>query len=240
MSSIVPYCERLAGGAELWNVFSNLAFVLLGLYAFRRLAPRRAGPRPGTGRHEREPGVARAGAAATERMLGALALLPFAIAAGSALYHLRPSRATQLADVVPIGLFVALALWLALREVLALERAASLAALLAWLVSTLVGAGLVRHLYGSLLYVPTLLALVLVALAAATRAPRERRALAAAAALFAVALAARTLDLPLCERLAPGTHPLWHLFAALAGAAVLDPLARAAEGARRPLGTVRD
>jgi hypothetical protein len=80
---------------------------------------------------------------------------------------------------------------------------------------------------GSLLYVPPVLALAALAWYARHRAHPAAPRLAAAVGVFAVAIAVRTLDLPLCPAWPIGTHFLWHLFTAwvlyLAATAVLAP-----------------
>ncbi|MGH8698519.1 MAG: hypothetical protein ACREVS_18685, partial [Burkholderiales bacterium] len=80
---------------------------------------------------------------------------------------------------------------------------------------------------GSLLYLPPALALAASAGYARHRAHPAASRLAAAAGVFAVAIAVRTLDLPLCRAWPAGTHFLWHLLTAwvlyLAATAVLAP-----------------
>ena len=204
--TLVDYCERLQSGAEPWNVLSNLAFAFCGIAILRWRRRRAAGP------HAAAAGSVPNGTDGPGA-LNALALLPFAIAAGSALYHARPSALTQALDVAPIALYVALALTLALRRVFGLSRPRRAAALSLWLAASAFGAGFPDVLAGSLLYGPTLLALLLLTWLA--RAGHRRR-LAATSAAFAAALAARAADLPLCPVLPFGTHVLWHALAALA------------------------
>lgn len=215
-STLVPYCERLLTGAETWNVVSNVAFIALGCYALSRMqAQTRA-----NGPDARLPAYL-------------FAWLPFVVALGSSLYHARPNHFTQILDILPIGLFVAFSLWLALRTLLALSVGATLVCLLPWLAATLVFGSFPGVLGGSLLYAPTLLTILLVA--AATRSigidlPDRTVRLRAAASLlhaalaFALALVARTVDLSSCGHLGVGTHPLWHVLAAAAGAFVVQAL----------------
>lgn len=183
---------------------------MLGLYAISR---RRAAGRGSTNEGSRVSG-------STSTADIALVGLPFAIAVGSALYHAWPTPATQLADLVPIALFVSLAIALALDRVLHLARSVRVATLLVWFVATLVCARFPHILHGSLLYLPTLALLAAlgpIARRTGAAPPGAARLLVATAVTFALALAARTADLPLCPRPPTGTHPLWHMLAAAAG-----------------------
>ncbi|MGH9369021.1 MAG: ceramidase domain-containing protein, partial [Thermoanaerobaculia bacterium] len=80
---------------------------------------------------------------------------------------------------------------------------------------------------GSLLYLPPVLALAALAGYARHRAHPAASRLAAAVGVFAVAIAVRTLDSPLCQAWPTGTHFVWHVLAAwvlyLAATAVLAP-----------------
>jgi len=226
--ALQPYCERLVSGAEPWNVSSNLVFVLLGLYAVRRLRRSHgggAGPPSGSSERDTSPALSRrlTGSASSTT----LAALPFAIGAGSAIYHAYPSHATQLADLLPIALFVALAVALALERVLKLARRPRFGILLGWTIATLLCARHPDTLGGSLLYLPTLVVMAALGPLAA-RLPGARAdaapLLVATAATFTLALVARTADQPLCPLPPTGTHPLWHLLAAAAGAFAVTAL----------------
>jgi hypothetical protein len=201
------YCERAFRAgllAEPLNTASNLAFFLASWLAWRLW--RSAGSRDW-------PGLA-------------LIVILVAIGFGSTAFHASPGRITLLLDVVPIALFILLALGLALVRCLGTTVwvAIPLVALFAY------GAPqAARELSpfvprGSASYVPVLAALALVAgLTAAlgrrvtdTR-PLSRAAgsLALAAAVFALSLVLRTLDRPACGVLPTGTHFLWHILNAL-------------------------
>lgn len=196
-TKVFAYCERGTDPsfwAEPVNALSNLAFVIVGLVALRRL---RADP----------PAVL-------------LAVLAISIGIGSFLFHTLATPLAQLADVVPIGLFVIGNLAYALRRHLSWEVGPTVAAITLLIVSTWLlhdlRCGSAPCLNGSTSYLPTLFALLLV-----TRRLIVTRHLAAgpfgaASGLFAVSLLFRTVDRSSCDLLAAfgwrfGSHALWHL-----------------------------
>ena len=86
------YCERLGPGlwAEPWNAVTNLAFVLVGLWMWRRSA-----------------GIGPA------RVLSAVLVV---IGIGSGLFHTFAQTWAGVADVAPILVFVLLYVWYANRH----------------------------------------------------------------------------------------------------------------------------
>jgi len=191
------YCERIGPGlwAEPWNAATNLAFIAAGVLL--AVVLRRA-----------EPAVRR------DPAILCLVALVFIIGVGSGLFHTFAQFWSMLADVIPITLFILLYMYLALRRLLALPLWGCLLGVAVVLVLTVVmpvGFGFSVSTYG-------------VALAAmlgvggvlhfGRRHPAGPRVLAAAG-VFAVSLALRTADLPLCAVLPLGTHFLWHLLNAV-------------------------
>ncbi|MEQ8356617.1 MAG: hypothetical protein RH942_13830 [Kiloniellaceae bacterium] len=191
------YCERVGPG--LWNeplnAVTNLAFIAAGLLLV--IALRRADPAL-----RRDPAIV------------ALVALLFVIGLGSGLFHTFATFWAMLADVVPIAVFILLYMYLALRRLIALPLWGCLlgvAVVLVLVVALPVLFGFSVSTYG-------------VALAAmlgvggflhfGRRHPAGAPILVAAG-VFAVALALRTADLPLCAALPTGTHFLWHLFNAV-------------------------
>lgn len=187
------YCERLGPGlwAEPLNAVTNLAFILAGTLLIVALRRAEAAAR-------RDPAMI------------VLAGLVFVIGLGSGLFHLFATRWAVLADVIPIALFILLYLYLALRRLVALPPWGcwlGVAVVLVLTVALPLGFGFSVSTYG-------------VALAAmlgvggflhfGRRHPAGPRILVAAG-LFALSLAFRTADLPLCATLPSGTHFLWHL-----------------------------
>lgn len=191
------YCERTAIG--LWNeplnAVTNLAFIVAGLLLV--VALRRAGPAV-----RRDPAIL------------ALTALLFAIGLGSGLFHTFATRWAVMADVIPIALFILLYMYLALRRLVAAPLWGCLLGVAVVLLLTVVMPlvfGFSVSTYG-------------VALAAmlgvggflhfGRRHPAGPRILLAAG-IFALSLALRTADEPLCAVLPFGTHFLWHLLNAV-------------------------
>jgi hypothetical protein len=198
------YCERLGPGlwAEPLNALTNLAFILAGLLLV--VALRRAAPEV-----RRDPAI-----------LGLTGLL-FAIGLGSGLFHTFATAWAVLADVIPIALFILLYMYLALRRLVWLPLwgcGLGVAIVLLLTVVMPLGFGFSVSTYGV-----ALLAMLGVGgfLHFARRHAAGPRILAAAG-VFAVSLAFRTADLPLCATLPSGTHFLWHIL----NAAVLYSLVR--------------
>ena len=191
------YCERLGPGlwAEPLNAVTNLAFILAGVLLL--VALRRA-----------EPAVRR------DPAIVALVVLLFVIGIGSGLFHTFAVVWAALADVIPIALFILLYMYLALRRLVVLPLwgcGLGLAIVLALTVGMPLTFGFSVSTYG-------------VALAAmlgvggflhfGRRHPAGPRILVAAG-IFALSLAFRTADLPLCAALPIGTHFLWHMLNAV-------------------------
>jgi hypothetical protein len=205
------YCERTSAAlwAEPLNAVTNAAFLIAAIAAFalwRRKA--RTGDWP------------------------ALALIAVTalVGIGSALFHTVATRWAGLADVIPIGVFILGYLALALRRFLGLGAAATGAGLAVYVAVSAAVPPLVRLVPGpwesSSGYFPALLAMVaLGGLAKVVPAKHDTGgALLAAAGVFALSLAFRTADLPLCSVLPVGTHFVWHIL----NAAVIYLLLRAA------------
>jgi hypothetical protein len=191
------YCERTAAG--LWNApltaVTNLAFILAGLLLVAAL--RRVGPD-----------------ARRDLAILALTALLFVIGLGSGLFHTFATRWAVLADVIPIALFILLYMYLALRRLIAAPLWGCLLGVAVVLVLTVVmplGFGFSVSTYGVAL--ATLLG-VGGFLHFGRRHPAGPRLLLAAG-IFALSLALRTADLPLCAVLPSGTHFLWHLLNAV-------------------------
>jgi len=198
------YCER--SGPEYWseplNALTNLAFILsaVGLTLLLRQD------------------------AATRRdaALWILVVLIYAIGVGSWLFHTHAQRWAMLMDIIPIGIFILIYTWYALRRFASAPGwacAIGVAAVLAVAVSVPPLTG-----YPGGAYVAALAALLSIGgyLRFGIGHPAAR-ALLMAAALFAVSLALRTADQPFCATIPVGTHFVWHLLNAI----VLFSVARA-------------
>jgi hypothetical protein len=151
-----------------------------------------------------------------------------AVGVGSFVFHTIATRAAILADVIPIAVFIYGYLLLALRRFLRVRPIAAAAIVVAYAAcaQTLSALAPPRLLNGSVGYLPALLALIAVAVAA--KGQGVRRSLGLAALLFAISLGFRTADAAICPEFPLGTHFVWHAL----NAVVLYVLLRTAIVAR--------
>jgi hypothetical protein len=215
------YCERGTSEAllaEPVNAASNGAFLLAALAGLTLLLLRP--------REERS---------ADHYLLIGLVLL---IGLGSLAFHLYATSVTELADVLPIGIFMLVYLGFALNRFLGVPVGWS--ALLVIGFTALMAAdmqvkcwdggigvpgpeaqGVKPCLNGSLFYLPALGALIVVGLLLEEKRHRAAPYLLWAAAILAVSVTLRTLDMALCDRIVIegrkiGTHFAWHVLNGLA------------------------
>lgn len=208
------YCERTAPG--LWheplNTLTNLGFLLAaGLLLRQYLQVYR-------GRH----------AQGWDRLL--LIALLAAIGVGSGLWHLTAQRWAMLADVLPIAGFISVFLLVFLLRVAGLGLLTTLSLFMLYHgVNWAVQASLPPDfLNGSVFYLPTWLALVLMTLWLAHKGHTQWQGYAWASGLFLVSLSLRTVDQAWCGWLPMGTHFIWHLLNALLLYLLVRSLLRAA------------
>lgn len=215
---IDAYCERLGPGlwAEPLNAASNAAFFLAALVALV-LAWRR-------GR--------------LDVPVAVLILLTAIIGTGSLLFHTFATAWAALADTTPIALFILGYFGVAMhrfggigRRRAALLTLAFLGALMA--LSALLDMVAGRLLAGSQGYLPALFALFGVGIWLRGRRDPAGAWLLAAAGTFAVSLAFRTADRPLCDALPVGTHWVWHVLNGLVLGTLLVALVRHGAAPRR-------
>jgi hypothetical protein len=215
------YCERGTNGAllaEPVNALSNGAFLLAALAGFFVVL--------------RQPEEDRN---ADQFLLPVIVLF---IGLGSLAFHLYANRAAALFDVVPIGVFMLAYLSLALNRFLGVPPATTaflvigFAAIVAIVLQVRCGqdfigfppadlTGVKPCLNGSLGYLPALAALIVVGLVLSERGHKAAPWLLWAAAIFAVSITLRSLDLALCDKVViqgrnTGTHAAWHVLNALA------------------------
>ncbi|CUA94978.1 ceramidase domain-containing protein [Pannonibacter indicus] len=186
------YCERL--DASFWsepvNAITNASFILAALVAFlmwRKRAP-------------------------DDWLALALILITLATGIGSFLFHTFANRWSLLADVIPIALFIHVYLFAALNRFLGLRWywAAGITGL--FFVASPFAGRLFAPLVGSSAgYLPALAAIFVVAALVWRSNARLAKGLAAAGVVFAASLTFRTLDMPVCDSLALGTHFMWHI-----------------------------
>jgi hypothetical protein len=214
------YCER-GTNAALWaepiNTISNAGFFLAALMAWQLLLWRP--------REERS----------ADHYL--LIALTFLIGFGSLAFHVYADEGTSLADIVPIGLFMLVYLGFALNRFLGVPPGWTV--LLAIGFTVLVGAAMHVQcwdggigfagsavpeakpcLNGSIGYLPALGALIVIGMLLAERHHRAGPYVVWAAAIFAISILFRSVDLSFCYQVVikgrqVGTHFIWHLLNAL-------------------------
>ncbi|MFP4274407.1 MAG: ceramidase domain-containing protein [Paracoccaceae bacterium] len=193
---IDSYCERLDAGywAEPVNALTNAAFLLAALVMGVRL------------RGQRLP------------LAMALVWVLATIGLGSYLFHTHAQAWSALADVVPILLFILIYIYAANRHFWNLPpllSALGVAAFFPYAAATVPLFGMIPGLGSSAGYAPVPLLIAAYAVALRRRAPDTARGLGIGAAILVASLAARTLDMPLCEAVPLGTHFLWHILNAI-------------------------
>lgn len=196
---IDAYCERLGPGywAEPVNALTNLAFVLAGLWMWRRTArPAREGRGGG-------------------RLLSALLMV---IGLGSWLFHTHATAWAAAADSLPILAFSLVYIHLANRDFWGwrpVPAALGAAAFLPYSAALSPVFSALPFLSISAAYWPLPLLIAVYAVLLRRRHPPTARGLALGAALLSLSLTFRSLDMPLCAALPLGTHFLWHLLNAV-------------------------
>lgn len=191
-------CERIGPGllAEPFNALTSTGFLVVawaGWSLARRTGNRSAGIR------------------------GLLAL-SVAIGLGSGLWHTLATSWAFILDVVPISLFVVVWTWLYARSFLGMRAFLAAAAAVVFLSTAYAVLEVAGVLHVSLTYTPMLVVwfgLVVLGVVHARGRVSARFSLLAAAAVCALALLFRLIDLAVCPTFPVGTHFLWHSFGAL-------------------------
>ncbi len=214
------YCERGTNPAllaEPINAVSNVAFLLAGLIGLQLALWRPAEER-----------------SADQFLLPVLVLF---IGLGSLAFHLYADQGTSLADVLPISVFMLVYLGFALNRFLGVPPGFTVllvigfAAIVALTMQVQCGEGAIGFpgaelkdakpcLNGSLFYLPALAALIVVGMILHERGQKAAPWLLWAAAIFAVSITLRSLDLAFCDKVLiegrkVGTHFAWHILNAL-------------------------
>jgi Ceramidase len=215
------YCERgtdTALLAEPINAVSNVAFLFAALVGLQLVLWRPP--------EERSP----------DQFL--FPVLVLFIGLGSLAFHLYADEGTALADVVPIAVFMLAYLGFALNRFLGVPPGFTVllvigfAAIMALATQVQCGQGGIGFpgpelpdakpcLNGSLFYLPALVALIVVGLILHERGQKAAPWLLWAAAILAVSITLRSLDLALCDKVLiegrkVGTHFAWHVLNAVA------------------------
>lgn len=138
------------------------------------------------------------------------------IGIGSFLLHTFATGWAAAADVIPILVFILVYLFLALRNYLTLPLWACALITVAFVPVSAVITPLAAPLIGSSAgYASAFLAIVIVGV---LMLPRERviaNGLILTGVIFAVSIAFRTIDEPVCSAFSLGTHFLWHILNAV-------------------------
>lgn len=197
MEQVDGYCEHAS--FELWaeplNAVTNLAFLLAAFALGRYLTTVEA--RTGS----RDP------------QSRALIYMLWAIGLGSLAFHSFATIWAGIADVVPIIIIILTYVYLALRRFFGLPVAAALLG-----PPALIGMAYVfgQTGFAGATYVPALIGMILLSLAAAFRGQSEiGYGLAVSSLVFGVSLGLRTIDEPMCMQITIGTHWAWHVLNAL-------------------------
>ncbi|MGB0630169.1 MAG: ceramidase domain-containing protein [Alphaproteobacteria bacterium] len=191
------YCERT--GPEFWsepvNAVTNFAFIISALFVAKLIRDQMR---------------------QSNRDLASwlFCALIFVIGIGSWLFHTHATRWALLADVIPIGIFILLYTWYALRRFAEASALVCGAGVMAVLAVAMTVPQLTGFRGGS--YVAALLAMLIIGgYLHFARSHVAGRALLLAAGVFIVSLTLRTVDQPLCEQFPLGTHFGWHIFNAV-------------------------
>lgn len=188
---IDQYCERTAAG--LWgepvNLVTNLSFLLA---AHAALQLRRELDARGPG-------------------LPILIALTLGIGIGSSLFHAVATGWAKALDLAPIFAYQLVFLWVYLRCNLRAPFWLSAFVALALSIFSVSLLWAPQFLNGSILYIPTLLALFAIGIYHAWTSQPGRWLLLFASGIFAAALLFRSLDEWACPHVPMGTHFLWHL-----------------------------
>jgi len=195
---MMEYCERLGDSfwAEPINALTNAAFVIAALLLFRMLTQQR----------QRVPWD-----------IYFLVLLIPCVGLGSFLWHTLATSWTEQADKLPIFAFMFVYLQSYLARVLGLSRLGiSVCLALFLLLNVAVSLWLpADFLNGSVMYLPALLALFMMALASVLRSVDGAKAMFTVVGLFCVSVTFRSIDQLLCDSFPLGTHFAWHLLNAM-------------------------
>jgi hypothetical protein len=209
------YCERTGPGlwGEPLNAFSNLAFLIASALLLWLLA----------GQRRRAP----VSVWLLPALLGVVGVCSLA-------FHTVADRVTAALDSLSIVVFILTAVvvyarWMwGLRWRWAWLAAPAYLAFAVGLGAALAAVGAGRALVGG--YLPALVGLVAIGLGLRFTAPggaaRYGRWLLVAAGVFAVSLALRTIDMPVCDSFPVGTHFLWHCLNAVVLFLVSYPVVR--------------
>ena len=189
-NSVDIYCERLDASfwAEPINAFTNLSFIVAGLFIWRLRTPRS----------------------------NLMAILMILIGLGSFSFHTFANRLTGLFDVLAIALYLVAFAFLIPKQWSKNSILIQLGSVLILIVSIVLAQLLISPLKSALpwlppgMYLGAWLALIVYALITQSSNTLAARFLWLAVIVFPFSLLSRQLDMPLCDSIG-GLHWLWHL-----------------------------
>jgi hypothetical protein len=191
------YCERAGDPAlfaEPLNAVTNLFFILAAVLAARAILQLP---------HARMRGRAD---------LWLLVAAMFSIGVGSGIWHMHPTGATVLMDVIPITVFINIYLLSALRRLFDLRPRRVICWWLLYQLLTIAASLYLPPdlLHGTVMYLPTYAAMVGLTFGLTRTDRAVGRRFAVITTVWSASLIFRTIDMEVCTHLAIGTHFLWH------------------------------
>lgn len=184
------YCERTdpTYWSEPINAVTNLAFIIAAIFMWRRSGPLMGG-----------------------KILSAIV---FAIGIGSYLFHTHATLWASLTDVVPIGIFILVYLYLTNLHIAGWPRWAAAIGTVGFLPFA-AGITLILNdipfFQTSNFYWSVPILLLIYAATLRRRVPRTARGFVVGAALLTLSITMRSLDETLCRAVPIGTHFTWHI-----------------------------
>jgi hypothetical protein len=190
------YCERTAPGllAEPLNAITNASF-LIAAWAAWYLA----------GRSGRLPAD-----------IQILLWLSVATGIGSILWHTFATAGTLILDIIPILLFLVWLFWLYMRGIAGVPTPFAVAAIVVFVLATVLAQRFAGVLHGALYYTPALIFVLVLGVYHAREREAARLSMLGAAGAMGLALVFRTIDQDVCPAFPIGTHFLWHSLNGLA------------------------
>ena len=193
---IDQYCERTGEGllGEPLNLFTNLSFVIAGLLILKSLKNIKA--------QDLKPG---------SFLLPQLIIL---IGFGSGLFHSFANFWSMWADIIPIGIFVLVYLWLFLRHDAGLRTPSALLIFVGFFILSFFCTRLADSsaANGGEAYFGTWIALFgITCFYGGRREANKFYRVGTAALIFSASLFFRTVDMRVCQVLPLGTHLMWHI-----------------------------
>lgn len=188
-------CERNALGpwAEPLNVISSFLFMIVAVVTYRYyhrnqdLAGRRIWD------------------------IHALTFLTFIIGVNSTVFHLFPNPTTELADTIPIVMFIILYFWSVLFRIGRCNLFQASICFVAFLgFSHMLVSQFPRAMNDSIGYLSSMLALIVIAVHLHLRARPSSQYFMLASLVGVVSLFCRAIDHEVCSEFPFGTHFLWH------------------------------